>query len=246
MSKIVGIIAQTSIENNKKINFVNQNYIKIIEENGATPIIIPVTKELETYVELCDAFLFVGGRDIHPSMYSEELKIKYSNISLFQEKKYYRNMHNKPLEEQDIYELNFYNLIKKRKKSILGICRGAQIINVAENGTLFQELGEREIEHYFSSDGWINYHEIFVEKNSRLFQILKKESITISSVHHQGIKELSSNLNASAYSKDNLVEIFEGKDDFFLMGIQGHIENICKNYDYYKNIIKKFINNEVY
>ncbi|MFK4566428.1 gamma-glutamyl-gamma-aminobutyrate hydrolase family protein [Enterococcus sp. UD-01] len=216
---------------------VNQEYYKILFELGAIPIILPIvklsTEELEGLIADFDGLLLIGGQDICPNNYGQHNKSEqlYENLSLL-----------KPDVKRDMLEISLYHLMKQEAKPILGICRGMQIINVAEGGDLKQNLQNSSINHQIEEDGWINYHEIIIDEKSKLFKLLGRKEYQISSVHHQAIGKLGDGLQVSARALDNIIEGIECcNNQKFILGIQGHCEKILKNYPLYKNIFKEFI-----
>ena len=69
---IIGIISDVDVD---FVSSVKNDYVKAIEASGGTPILLPYSKKSETsdsFIELCDGFLFSGGNDIEPIRYGEE------------------------------------------------------------------------------------------------------------------------------------------------------------------------------
>lgn len=216
---------------------VNQEYYKILFELGAIPMILPIlefsTNELKELIADFDGLLLIGGQDICPDSYGQhnESEQHYENLSLL-----------KPNIKRDMLEISLYHLMKQESKPILGICRGMQVINVAEGGDLKQHLKNESINHQIGEDGWINYHEIIIDEKSKLFRLLGRKEYQISSIHHQAIEKLGKGLQVSARASDNIVEGIECcNDQKFILGIQGHCEKILENYPLYKNIFNEFI-----
>lgn len=118
---------------------------------------------------------------------------------------------------------------------------GTQVVNritTAANIFLCQNI-DTYLEHSIRKDGWIPYHSIKIKKNTILHQLLDIEEYTVSSTHHQCIKKLGTNIVASAYSADGIVEAIElCSDKQKIIGFQGHIENMLTNYTEYNKIIK--------
>lgn len=233
--KIVGICSSIGnktklMANTYPIIFVNRIFVEISHSYNLVPIILSPTQninEIEQIANMIDFLILTGGEDIHPQYYNEVINYDY----------YKYNACN-PILERDFFEINLYNISKLNGKSILGICRGMQVINISEGGTLCQNI-ETEIEHAIRKDGWIPYHSIKIIENTIVHQLLGVEEYTVSSTHHQCIKKLGLNIVASAYSDDGVVEAIElcsGKQK--IIGFQGHIENILTNYEYYNRIIK--------
>jgi len=211
----------------KPVYDVNEDYINLIQKFGGIPIIIPYVvkvKELENFLDNIDGLLLIGGEDISKKCFVGK---KSSNL-------------------RDDFEIAIYNYFKEKHRPILGICRGLQLINVAEGGTL-KDIVKSKIEHFIGNDGWINYHEIKINEGTKLFQMLNEKIYTVSSVHHQQIEKLGVNLVISAVSNDDVVEAIEIIGDDFILGFQGHIEKCIDNFNKYGNVMKKFIkeaNNE--
>ena len=204
--KIVGICSSVgnkakATNNTYPIIFINRVFIEISHSYNLIPIILSPTvdiSEIEQMANMIDFLILTGGEDIHPQFYNEVINYDY----------YEYNACN-PTLERDYFEIQLYSISKSLGKSILGICRGMQIISIK------------------------------IKKNTILHQLLDIEEYTVSSTHHQCIKKLGMNIVASAYSADGIVEAIElCSDKQKIIGFQGHIENILTNYTEYNKIIK--------
>lgn len=222
---IIGIVSNNDLIDKgtykKPINDVNDDYLNMIYKHGGVPIIIPNANSfssLKPIIDSIDALLLIGGEDIS-------------------DKCFFRKKSKNP---RDNFEIEIYNYFKKNKKPVLGICRGLQIINVAEGGTL-KNIKNSTIEHNIGTDGWINYHEIEIVNKTKLKKLISPKKYTISSVHHQAINKLGKSLVISATATDGIVEAIESSSNTFIMAFQGHIEKCLNNYDEYNNVVKKFI-----
>lgn len=208
----------------KEVHDVNSDYINMIINNGGIPVIIPFTNEIskiKKFLGNIDGLLLIGGEDISNSCYSDG---------------------NQSVSKRDSFEIDIYKYFKKRKKPILGICRGLQLINVAEGGTLSNiDIDNSRIKHFIEKDGWINHHEILISKETILGKILNTDNYVVSSVHHQQIDKLGKNVVASSRSKDGVIESIEVEGDTFIIGFQGHIEKCLDNFSKYNDVIKYFI-----
>lgn len=226
MSKpIVGIVSNNELIEKgiyrKPVHDVNNDYINMIYKYGGVPIIIPNTNSfvsLKSFIDKIDALLLIGGEDVSDRCYSGK----------------------KSENPRDNFEIEIYKYFKQNKKPILGICRGLQIINVAEGGTL-KNIEEDKVEHKIGMDGWVNYHDIRIINNTKLKKLISKTSYTVSSVHHQAIDKLSKSLVISATASDGIVEAIESSDDTFIIAFQGHIEKCLNNYKAYGRVVKKFL-----
>ena len=91
MKSKIGVVSTLFLDNKINRVSVSSDYINAIEKSSGLPIIIPATSNLEntdTYINLCDGFLFTGGIDINPYFYNKnphkELGEFNSKLDLFQ------------------------------------------------------------------------------------------------------------------------------------------------------------------
>ena len=106
---------------------VRPTYLRAIEAAGGLSILLPLEvsgEDLKQLSKLCDGFLFSGGPDIHPFLLKEETHTQCGNVSM----------------ARDTMELSLLKLAVDARKPVLGICRGAQIINVGLGGDIYQDI----------------------------------------------------------------------------------------------------------
>ena len=229
--KPIGIVCtEFNVDKNgykQKVNMVSNAYIEMLTKNDAIPILITPQMEkqrVNEIVEMIGGILFIGGEDIKQGYYDKELMVK-------------------EISKRDEIEIELYKQCKEKKIPILGVCRGLQIINVAEGGTLEEVPTKGSIKHTIDDDGFINYHDIYIEKDSSLKKIMKVDNYSVCSMHHQKIAKLGNNLKISAKSEDGVIEAIESDDKSFVIAFQGHIEKNIKNFRKYDNVIKEFLKN---
>lgn len=231
--KTIGIVcSELNIDKNgykQKVNIVANSYIDMLTQNDAIPIMISPQinkKNLNQIINKIDGLMFIGGEDIKQGYYDEELTVK-------------------EISKRDELEIELYNKCKEKNIPILGICRGLQLINVAEGGTLENISSKNQIKHTIDEDGFINYHDIHIEKNTKLRKIMDVDNYSVCSMHHQKIAKLGSNLRIAAKSEDGIIEAIESEDKNFILAFQGHIEKNIKNFKKYNNVIKEFLSNTI-
>ena len=98
-------------------------YTRAIEEAGGIPLILPYTKSpeaIDNYLDISGGVLFSGGGDISTTLYGEDS--------------------GEPIPERDIFEIGLLGEALKRKKPVMAICRGLQLVNVYFGGTLIQDI----------------------------------------------------------------------------------------------------------
>ena len=129
---------------------------------------------------------------------------------------------------------------------IVGVCRGEQIFNVSQGGSLFIDIPtdfDTVVVH--RQKDWRNcYHFVEVVEGSKLKEISKTSRDTVTSNHHQGINRLGKGLFITAYSDDSLPEAIEWKsrdDKGFFMAVQWHPERMDTLHPLSAPIAKEFL-----
>ena len=72
----IGIVSTLFLDNKISKISISSDYVNAIEKAAGLPLIIPITSNLEnidSYIDLCDGFLFTGGIDINPYFYKKIL-----------------------------------------------------------------------------------------------------------------------------------------------------------------------------
>ena len=213
MKSKIGVVSTLFLDNKINRISVSSDYINAIEKSSGLPIIIPTNSNLEninSYIDLCDGFLFTGGIDINPYFYN---KNPHKELGEFNSK-------------LDLFQLSLMENIITSKKPFLAICRGIQILNVACGGNLYQDFSEvpyPTIQHYQKSERYDPIHQININSDSILYNLFG-EKLYVNSFHHQCINQLGNNLKVSALASDNVIEAIELKNYQFGMGVQWHPE----------------------
>ncbi|MCD8306860.1 MAG: gamma-glutamyl-gamma-aminobutyrate hydrolase family protein [Clostridia bacterium] len=120
--KIVGVVPLWDDE--KESIWMLPGYMDGIQDAGAIPVILPMTDDAEDLKEsfaLVDGLLMTGGHDVSPDMYGME-RSPFCGT---------------PCDTRDRMEKLLYGMAVGEDKPVLGICRGIQIINVLQGGTLY-------------------------------------------------------------------------------------------------------------
>lgn len=227
MKPIIGVMPLFDTEKNSI--WMLPGYLKGIEDAGGIPLVIPYTTDtaiLEETDKIIDAYLFTGGNDVDPALYDE------ANVS------------SKDVNEiRDTMEKFIYDLAKKENKPVLGICRGIQIINALEGGTLYQDLASehKSAEHHIQKAPYDKpAHEVILLYESPLHKLLGTERLSVNSYHHQAIKKLAPGLRIMAMALDDIVEGIYDKKRLFMWAIQWHPE-FATEWESSKKIFGKFI-----
>ena len=123
----------------------------------------------------------------------------------------------------------------KTGKPILGICRGLQILNVAEGGTLFQDLHKQNagpiLQHLQQAPNTHASHYVQVKAGSLLESVTGNERIKVNSYHHQSLKDVAAVFKVTGIASDGIVEAIEGTGKKFVLGVQWHPELLSEKGD---------------
>lgn len=208
---------------------INDSYIRAVERADGIPFILPVSKTdyATKIINNIDGLILSGGNDVSPINYNEEPIEELCSID----------------PSRDNFELALLKESITKDKPVLGICRGAQLLNISFGGSLYQDTSCNKafkLQHFQKSDPHIPIHKIKTMKGSLINSILGDE-LSVNSIHHQMIKDLGSNLEITALSSDGVIEAIEKRDSKFVVGIQWHPEIMSKNDSKMQNIFNEFI-----
>ena len=126
---------------------------------------------------------------------------------------------------RDAYEMELLHEFMEAGKPVLGICRGAQLINVALGGTLYQDIATQyDQPDIHVHDDYDKYaHAIAWETGSNLARLSRKSRRAGHSIHHQAIKSLGRGLRVEARStQDGLIEAVRLDGKPYVLGLQWH------------------------
>lgn len=187
-------------------------YLEVLSACGALPVILPFAPaDAALMAQECDGLLFTGGNDISPSLYEEEPDPACGELC----------------PRRDELEYALLSEALNRDVPLLGICRGAQFINAALGGSLYQDIPSQmpaAVSHCMKSPYDRHWHKVSLMPDTPLSSLLKTTTLPVNSYHHQGIRELSFQLCPMAYSPDGLVEAFYHSSKTFTWGVLWHPE----------------------
>ncbi|MCS7066129.1 MAG: gamma-glutamyl-gamma-aminobutyrate hydrolase family protein [Fimbriimonadales bacterium] len=187
-------------------------YARSIGHAGGVAVLIPTDADADALAELLDGLLIPGGADIDPQLFGEEPH-KMTRIVA------------RPRFEM---EWALVRAFEARRKPILGICYGAQLLNVWRGGSLHQHLPDLPtvtLRHRRESGELENpRHFVRLERDSRLYALIGQEQFEIVSVHHQAVHKVGRGLRIVAHAPDGVIEGIEDPDLPFFIGVQWHPE----------------------
>ena len=212
---------------------MNQTYVRTLEQLGALPVMIPLhmsEASLRGIFERLDGLFLPGGEDIDPANYGAE---RHDLLGATDK-------------ERDRTELLLTRWAVERGMPVLGVCRGAQMINVACGGSLYQDILSNRpdlAKHDYFPPSFERYrisHPIDIEADSRLAHALGQVH-EVNSMHHQGLDRIGYGLRVVARADDGLPEAVEAPALPYVVGVQWHPEELAKTDQMSANLFYDFV-----
>lgn len=158
-----------------------------------------------------DGLVVGGGDDIVPTLYGGEID---PAIRLDP--------------ERDALELEALTHASRHRLPVLGICRGAQMINIARGGSNVQDIYET-YEDAPRMRTALPRKRVRIAPDSLLARLLGAELCRVNAIHHQSVDRLGDGLRVVARDDWNIVQAIEGDGPRFLVGVQWHPEFLILN-----------------
>ena len=217
---------------NEPTIFLPRRYNRAVEMSGAIPLLLPFTASralMRQYIGRLDGLVISGGAfDIHPSYYNEKPIKEIGAIK----------------GDRTKFELEMTHLALERDLPLLGICGGAQAINVALGGSLYQDIATQAPhanQHEQSAKKEIGGHKVIIARGTRLEKILRRRTLEVNTTHHQAVKEIGTGLVVNATAEDGLIEGIESLRHSFVLGVQWHPEVLASRHVPQRRIFTFFI-----
>lgn len=205
------------------LQYIEQNMAHWVMQRDAMALMIPSpdgdTRRTASrigvadYARELDALLLMGGSDVCPETYGEKaIKPEWNGDRI-----------------RDDYEISLLRAFMGENKPVLGVCRGAQVINVAFGGTLYQDIAT-QVAGALNHRNWDIYHEnthaTSIVAGTSLARLYPGKGIVkTNSVHHQAVKDLGRELAVEAWSEpDHLVEALRWRGPSYVFAVQWHPE----------------------
>jgi len=220
MKPLIGITMNIEEQPARNLNLLDQDYGKAVIQAGGIPVpIIGIDQVIPDLAKRLDGFLFTGGDDIHPRFYKER-PLAGAKLRLAPDARVR-------------FEIKLFKAAVKAMKPVLAVCYGAQLVNVALGGTLYQDIAlqvPKEIGHGAANPGSKVFHQVSIFEGTTLCRIMGDCcgtgdcSIRVRSAHHQSIKNPGRGLRLAAASPDGVFEALESRGKTFLVAVQWHPE----------------------
>lgn len=191
-----------------------EGYYESILRAGGTPFVLPPTEDKDALVsalDRIDGLLLSGGADLNPLYVGEEPVPSLGGIN----------------PRRDLSELLLIRLAYDRQIPILGICRGIQMLAVALDGAVWQDIPTPKVKHSQDIDRSYASHTVEIEEDSLLHTIFGTGTLPVNSFHHQAVREAGPHLRVTARAKDDVIEAVESCEHKSIIGVQWHPECFC-------------------
>lgn len=229
---IIGITTFDGVREKRPYVMLNTHYVRAILEAGGIPVLIPnqlSQADMDDLLPRLGGILFTGGGDIRTDLFNGAPHPKVSEVD----------------DERDALELPLLRRVVEEGRPFFGICRGFQVANVALGGTLYTHIPDQHpgaVRHdlYPHIPRDTIAHEVRIEEDSRMAQIVGTPILRVNSLHHQGIKDLAPALKAVGYAPDGLIEAVELPDHPFGLAVQWHPEWLTTQPEM-RNLFRKFV-----
>lgn len=188
-------------------------YIETVTRAGGVAIMIPPQPlthgQARSLLQGLDGLIITGGADVNPARYGQT-----------------KGPHTQEPEDlRDSLEDTLLGAARAMEMPILGICRGAQMLNVHLGGTLHQHLPD-VVGHdrYRVGDGVFHPEPMTIVEGSLLHRILGEGEVQGHVYHHQAIDHVAPGLRVSARGFDGTIQAIEMENYPFGLAVQWHPE----------------------
>jgi putative glutamine amidotransferase len=189
---------------------LGMTYLRAVEAAGGLPVVLPpvAVENVPPLLERLDGICLSGGPDLDPEAYGAVT----------------RHPELGPTEPSlDAFELAVARAADAARLPLLGVCRGAQALNVARGGTLHQHIdGHRQAAH-----GTVRTHSVAIQKATRLAELTGAGPLEVNSFHHQAVDVPGAGLRVTAHAVDGTVEAIEDPARELFLGVQWHAEMLA-------------------
>ena len=175
-----------------------------------------------TNVPLLDGLVLSGGTHVHPDRYGQQPKV----TAQYDQKR-------------DATDRRLLEEAERIGIPVLGICRGAQFINVFHGGSLCQNVTPLRV-NTRHRPLLLPMQTVRVVTPSRLGRLMQSSVIGANRIHSQAIKRLGKNLRVVALDNDYFVQAIENTHEQWLMGVQWHPEYLLYHSGH-RRIFQEFV-----
>ncbi len=192
---------------------LRENYFGAVRRAGGLPVAVPHEPgDAEDYVERIDGLLVSGGAfDVAPEVFGAASR--HPSVTT--------------KDRRTEFELAVTRAALARDISVLGICGGQQLLNVALGGTLIQHIPDEvpgALAHEQPNPRTEPGHSVRIEPGTLLHRIVGADELHVNSAHHQAVRDPGPGVVIDALAPDGVIEGIEDPNRRFCLGVQWHPE----------------------
>ncbi len=229
----IGITSAPALDEGRRVDRVSRWYVDAVLRAGGLPVILPtlVPGDADESLMGLDGLLLTGGGDVAPGRYGEQPEPEVYGVD----------------PARDAWELALVAAAGAAAPAttattggaggapgrggpdlpVLGVCRGAQLLNVAAGGSLFQHLAEVTAEPHRQRELYqVEVHSVDIEPGSALAAIVGQRRLGVNSIHHQAIARVGERFRPVARADDGVIEAIERTDGAPVVAVQWHPESL--------------------
>lgn len=183
-------------------------YADAVQRAGGLPVVIPPTDDadlIRATVERCDGMVLLGGGDVSPAHYGQEVTARLFGVDQF----------------IDDFEIAAVRHAVTLNLPVLAICRGHQILNVAMGGTLVQHLENYDVHRD-------TMHDVQLTPGSLVAEAMGTTQPITHSFHHQAIDTVAPSLTVVGHYSDGTIEAVQHTSATWVIGVQWHPEDTAE------------------
>lgn len=183
-------------------------YVDALQAAGCCVALLPPDEQGAEALRRMEGLVLIGGADVDAQIYGEAPHVSADS----------------PRRQRDQSELALYREARRLGMPILGICRGAQLMAIAEGGSLHQHLPEVTDAIHRTAPGTFVEHDADLIPDSLVFDLFGVPRIRVNSSHHQAIRD-SGAFGVTGRASDGTAEVIELPGAGFVVGVQWHPEH---------------------
>jgi putative glutamine amidotransferase len=190
--------------------YLDAAYVRCLEGAGASVLLLPMQREIDSLVDRIDGLLIPGGNDFAPpEPYPDEVAFDLAP------------------ESQIDFDRRLLEAVLARGLPMLGICYGHQLLALHHGGSLHHHLPHDlpgSDPHQLPERG--GQHVVTPLPGTRMARLYGDAPFDVNSLHHQAVADPGDGLRVSATAPDGVVEAVEAPGDHFAVGVQWHPEKL--------------------
>ncbi len=240
MKPLIGITPSPSLDSMGHGDFyrycLSRTYVDSIRSAGGSPVILPTDTtdigDIGDILARLDGLLISGGGDLDPTRYGDPVV----------HEKTYGIDH-----DRDSFETQAFRHALDHDLPTLCICRGIQVMAVAQGGTLIQDIPSQvtgAIEHRQHDIGKMRddvSHTITLSGSNPLRAIVSESSFEVNSFHHQAVRDPGHDLEVIAVAEDGVIEALWHPEMRFGLGVQWHPEMLASQFPGHAALFAAFV-----